>query len=227
MSDRNLGLFLPGHIPAAAVLAALESAPGVDASELYASGPPRIGHGERGGRPYTHVALPFFEEVGFLLLGETALPPSDDLERHLGRTLSAAHGAALLLQYDDETGWGGSARFEGGTLVARDAVDGREMDAVRRGLDGETVLDDLDGSDWIWPHLADAVAIGAATLFGEGIRNDDDIAALIAAADASAIAGAAPQPSPRKDPAAPQVRVQDAGDPGRLQRLLHRLTGKR
>jgi len=225
MSERNLGLFLPGHVPAAAVLAALESAPGLDTGELYASGAPRVGHGLREDRRYTHVAIPFFEEVGFLLLGETPLPASNDLEMHLGRTLSAAHGTALLLQYDDETGWGGSARFEGGALVARDAVDGREMDAVRRDLDGELVLDNLDSSDWVWPHLADAVASGAAVMFGAGIRTDDDIATLIAGA--SALAEPAAETVPHDPAATPQMRVQDAGDPGRLRRLLHRLAGKR
>jgi hypothetical protein len=223
VSDRNTGLFLPGHVSATSIEAALRSAPGIGPGDFLDDQAPRVGHGERDGRRFTHVALALFEEGGLLLLANTPVPGPEDLEVHLGQALSKAHGAALLLMYDDESGFGGHARFEAGALVSRLAIDGRDMDVVRRDLEGETTLDDLDPSDWVWPLLAEAIEAGAAPLFGSGVRTDDDIAALIASAGASA----RPEPLRSRDPGVgSQVRRQEPGRGGRLRRLLRRLASK-
>ncbi len=117
MSERNLGVFLPGHIPADAVDAALARALPPDARAGR-----QVGHGERGGRPYTHLGLPVVEGGMLLFSGPVQ---EDDLELALGRALSEDFGEAVFLQYDDELGWGGHARFEGGALASLEAIDGR------------------------------------------------------------------------------------------------------
>ncbi len=220
MSERNVGLFVPGHLTPEHVARALLDTPGVDPAELQGEEAPRVGHGTWKGRPYTHVGLRLFEVGGLLLFDGKEVPGADEVEMRLGAALSRQAGSAVYLRYDDEAAVGGHARFEAGRLVSRAAIDGRESRPVLRHLSGERLLEGVDASDWVWTPIAEAVADGARPIFGDGVRNDDDIEALIEAAAAKPIslqnvrsapapAAAAPQaarpePAPRAAPPPPQ-----------------------
>lgn len=219
MSERNTALLLSGHVPAAPIVRALLDLPGVDAVDLQGDEAPRVGHGARQGVAYTHVALRLFELGGLTLL-EGAHPPGDgDLEVALGRALSAAHGLALFVCYDDEGGVGGHALFRDGVLVSREAVDGRADRPVRRTLDGEAPIPEVDPSDWVWPLVGDAVEAGTRALFGHGVRTDDDIAALIR--NAAAEVAFLPRPDATSSEPAPRVRKRD-----RLRGLVKQLVSR-
>lgn len=214
MSDRNTGLFLSGHVPKEAVVQALLSTPGVDPAELTGDEAPRVGHGARGGRLYTHVGLRLFEVGGLLLIDAVGAPGPDELEMRLGAALSAGGGEAVYLLYDDEGGVGGHARFSGGRLVSRSVIDGRANRPVVRDLEGERPLQDVDPSDWVWAPIAAAVEAGATPIFGAGVRTDDDIEALIQGAAAQPVslsASAAPQAPRRAEPSAPSSSAPSAG----------------
>ncbi|MCB9745075.1 MAG: hypothetical protein H6740_20975 [Alphaproteobacteria bacterium] len=208
MSERSTGLFVAGHVDPQEVAATLLRAPGVRAADLQGEETPRVGHGQRGEVPFTHVGLRLFELGGLLLIDRTELPGADELEAYLGMQLSGAHGQALFLHYDDEQGVGGHALYEDGVLVSRQAVDGRWDEPIFRDLDGERVLDDVDPSHWVWPRIADAVEAGARRLFGEGVRSDDDIEALIKAAAATPVpvSPARPEAPPREEAPPPKRR---------------------
>lgn len=254
MSERNTGLFLPGHVPADAVVRALLSIPGVSAADFQGDEAPRVGHGERQGAAYTHVALRLFEVGGFTLFDAASLPGPEDFEMALGTALSRAHGKALYLMFEDEKAVGGHALFEGGRLVSRQAVDGVASRPVVRDMNGERQLAQMDASDWVWAPMGDAVAAGSAALFGPGVRTDDDIEQLIQAADAkpalvraggtaapsatapSKAPGAAPSastaspapkpaPAPSPDRAAPPPR-EESGGGGLLSRLARKIASK-
>jgi hypothetical protein len=225
MSERNTGLFLPGHVPADEIGALLWRAPGVNPEELRGDEALRVGHGTRDGRPYTHVGLRLFEVGGLLLLDQQDLPAADEVERVLGETLSARHGQAVYLFYDEVNAAGGHARFEQGQLVSRLMYDGRGNVPVRRTLDAEEALSGLDPSDWVWVPGANAVEAGAAPILGPGIRDDDDINKLIEAAASVAI-----EPPTR---AAPGVKtgakpsgVGAPERPSRLRGLVRKLLGR-
>ncbi len=234
MSDRNVGLFLPGHVSPELVARTLLETPGLDAAELQGEEAPRVGHGSWKGRPFTHVGLRLFEVGGLLLFDGVEVPGPDELEMRLGTGLSRQAGSAVYLRYDDESAVGGHALFEAGRLVSRAAVDGRESRPVLRHLSGERVLEAMDASDWVWTPISEAVEAGARPLFGDGVRSDDDIAALIDAAGAKPIslqgrpaAGpqaspqASPRPEPRPEPRAePRAQAAQGGLLGKLARKV-------
>lgn len=219
MSERNTGLFLPGHVPAADIGALLWQAPGVNPEELRGDEALRVGHGTRDGRAYTHVGLRLFEVGGLLLLDQQDLPAEDELERVLGESLSARHGQAVFLFYDEVNAAGGHARFEAGRLVSRLMYDARGNVPVRRTMEREEALSGLDPSDWVWVPSADAVAAGAAPILGPGIRDDDDIAKLIEGAAAVAI-------EPPTLAAKPAVGNATPPRPSRLRSLFRKLRGR-
>ncbi|MCB9765711.1 MAG: hypothetical protein H6739_38410 [Alphaproteobacteria bacterium] len=223
MSERNTALLIAGHVPPRELIATLLAAPGVNAADFAGEEAPRVGHGARAGVDYTHLALRLFELGGLLLMDRSELPGPDELEVYLGLSLSGAHGAALFLYYDDEQGVGGHALFQDGVLVSRAVVDGRWDEPVRRTLEGESVIPDVDPSHWVWPLIADAVEAGARPLFGPGVRTDDDIEALIKAAKAGPIEAAGPRPpTAEADPAeAEPPRKRD-----RVRRAVKRLLGR-
>ncbi|MDP2314105.1 MAG: hypothetical protein Q8P41_14480 [Pseudomonadota bacterium] len=221
MSDRNTGLFLPGHVPAAAIAAVAWGAPGVSVEQLRGDEAVRVGHGTRDGRPYTHVGLRLFEVGGLLLLDQPDLPGADELERVLGDTLSARYGQAVFLFYDEVNAAGGHARFEGGRLVSRLVYDGRGSVPVRRTLGRDEVLVGLDPSDWVWVPGAAAVEAGAAAILGPGIRDDDDIERLITGAAAVAV-----EPPTEAPPSGRGTSAPPPARPSRLRGLLRRLVGR-
>lgn len=233
MSERNTGLFLPGHVPADAVVRALLSIPGVSAADFQGDEAPRIGHGEWQGRAFTHVGLRLFEVGGFTLLDAPALPAPDELEMALGRALSRAYGKALFLMYEDEKASGGHALFEGGELCSRQAVDGTVARPVIRDMHGERVLENVDASDWVWAPMSEAVAAGSVAIFGPGVRNDDDIEKAIVAADAKPALvphgnTGASSPPPARPASAPRAepRREETQGGGLLGRLARKLTDK-
>ena len=71
--------------------------------------------------------------------------------------------------------------------MSRAVIDGRLDRPVRRGLGAEEPLANVDPSDWVWPHIAEAVEAGTTALFGPGVRTDDDLAAIIQAAAAAPV----------------------------------------
>lgn len=230
MSDRNIGLFLPGHVAPDAVVRALLAIPDLSAGDFQGEEAPRVGHGSWNGRPYTHVALRLFEVGGLLLLDAVGLPPAQEVEMALATSLSKLAGSAVYLAYNDESALGGHARFEGGSLVSRRAIDGRGNRPVVRDLAGETPLQSVDASDWVWTPIADAVEAGALPLFGAGFRTDDDIAKAIELANAKAApmttpaasaASPAPRPAPTPPKAAPEARAS-----GLLGRLARKVSDK-
>jgi hypothetical protein len=222
MSERNTALLLPGHVPGPEIVERLLQIPELSPSDLQGDEAPRVGHGSRDGRDYTFVGLRLFELGGLLLFDRLELPGDDEPEVHLGRSLSASLGTAVFVFYDEENAVGGHAVFRGGMLTERDAVDGRWDEPMRRGLDSETVLADLDASDWIWPALADAVDAGAAVIVGPGVRDDDGIEALINASNPTRVGPTTPAAeAPPKAPKAPKARKRDRMKAG-LRKLLKR-----
>jgi hypothetical protein len=217
VSKRNTGLFLPGHHTPEAIAEAFWSAPGLPTEHFIGAEVPRLGHGTRDGRPYTHFALRLFEVAGLRLMDDHPLPGPDDLELHLGCVLSKLAGQATYLFYDEENAAGGAARFADGALVGRVCFDARDTQPVRRDEQGETPLVGLNPSDWIWKPASEAIEAAAAPLVGPGVRDDDDIAALIEAAGATPI----PPPPPRK------VSSESSPDPSkrRRDRLRSRVRG--
>ena len=149
MSERNTGLFLPGHVSPLEVAEMLSQAGGGSPGP----GAVRVGHGTWNGTMFTHVGVEAFEAGGLLLMEAVALPPEADPEMVLGCGLSAAHGSAVFLFYDEELGAGGHAIFRNGMLESRKVVDGRDLDPVERDLEGEVPVTDLDPSEWIFNPL--------------------------------------------------------------------------
>ncbi|MEL6346292.1 MAG: hypothetical protein AAFV53_24490, partial [Myxococcota bacterium] len=188
MSERNTGLFLPGHVSPDVIAEVFWSAPGLDASFFTGAEAPRVGHGDRDGQPFTHVGLRLFELGGLLLMDQLAIPGPDSIEIHLGNTLSTHAESALYVFYDEELGAGGVARFASGQLTLRRCFDARGLAPMRRDLDEEVVLEGLDPSDWIWKPSSDLIEAEMSVIVGGGIRDDDDIEALIAMAAAAAAA---------------------------------------
>ncbi len=214
MSERNTGLFLPGHVSPLEVAEMLSQAgdgsPGLGAV--------RVGHGTWKSKKFTHVGVEAFEVGGLLLMEAVELPPKADPEMVLGCGLSAAHGSAVYLFYDEELGAGGHAIFRGGALESRRVVDGRDLDPVERDLEGEAPVAGLDASEWIWPLVGDLVEAGAKVVVGPGIRTDDDIEALIqeAGGEMAKVVQQVSTPSS-------QVRPQDPKRSSRVLGLLRRV----
>ena len=202
MSERNTALLLSGHLRPQDIVEAMRQVPGVGDAELAGEETPRVGHMSRDGYDVTVVCWRLFELGGLLLLDRLELPGDDEPEMHLGRSLAGQFGQAVYVHYDEEVGYGGSAVFERGVLVDRNAVDGRWDEPVRRTLGEEEVLEDLDESDWVWPLLGDAVEVGASVVLGPGVRTDDDIEAVLKAADPQPVVAEAPEvasPPPVED----------------------------
>jgi hypothetical protein len=214
MSERNTGLFLPGHVSPLEVAEVLSQAG--DGSS--GPGAVRVGHGTWKGRKFTHVGVEAFEVGGLLLMEAVALPPDEDPEMVLGLGLSAAHGLAVFLFYDEELGAGGHAIFRDGILKSRKVVDGRALDPMERDMEGERPVAELDPSEWIWPIAGDLVEEGAELVVGPGIRTDDDIEALIqeAGGEVAAVTQQVAMPSA-------QVRPQDPKRSSRLLGLFRRV----
>ena len=217
MSERNTGLFLPGHLTADRLVAAFLSAPAAPLEHLVGPEAPRLGHGQRGS-PYTHVGLRLFEVAGLRLLDDDELPQADDLEVQLGVALSAVAGRAVFAVYEEEQGYGGVAIFEAGRLVERSCFDARGTAPVRRDLRGAQVLRGLDPSDWIWRPASDAIEAALLPILGPGVRVDDDLLALIEGAAAAPIAlPQRPAPAATRPASEPQ-RAAEA--PRKRDRLL-------
>lgn len=220
MSARNTGLFVRGHLDPGRVARLLASHPAIGPGDLAGDERPRVGHGRWKDQDYTLVALRLFEVGGLLLLDTAELPPDDELERALGQELSRDGGLAVYLHYDEERGAGGFALFRDGVLVDRRFYDGRDYQPVVRDLLGERPLQVADEEAWIWEDIGSAVELGAGALFGPGIRTDDDLAALIEAADAQPV-----------DPPGMTAAAREPGAPSRaegpgLRRMLRRLAGR-
>jgi len=207
MSSRNTGLFVSGHL---------------DPSRIGKVGEEeaRVGHGTRKRKRYTHIGLASLEEAGSALFDSAEAPDNTDPVTALAQRLSSEKGSAVLLFCDDERGAGGHVRFENGEMVSRDIVDGRAYTPVRRDLSKETVLDKLDSSDWVWPLIAEALDEGAKAILGAGIRDDDDIEALIREAGSMREEHFAPPVST----STPQTQVRGRAD--KVSRLLKRFQSK-
>jgi hypothetical protein len=206
MSERNTALLVPGHVDPEEVLGILALVPGVGPEALTGEEAPRIGHGQRNGRDFTFIGWRLFEIGGLTLLERSDEVDSDEPEVFVGDRLSSRYEDAVFLLYDEETAFGGFTWFHAGRLEDRKAIDGRWGEVVSRTLREERVLEDIDPSDWVWPRLAELVDEGSRRVLGNpGLRNDDDIAALIASTDPQVHAAAAPAPAPEP----PRERKRD------------------
>ena len=173
MSSRNTGLFVAGHLTE-------------EAAEAFRSQGIRVGHSTRRRKRYTHLGISDLEEGGSVLFDQLEVPEDDGVVLLL-KEVSVAHGKAVLLFCDDETGAGGHVLFEKGALHSRRIIDGRAYTPVERSADSEQPINQLDNSDWVWPLIADALEQGARSIVGMGIRDDDDIESLIEAAGSMAV----------------------------------------
>ncbi len=212
MSDRNTGLFILGHVDDDVIQAAFQAWPEFDPVHFTGEEAPRVGRSEWHGHPYTHVALRLFEVAGLRLMDDDEIPGGDDLEMVLGSHLSR-HFPVTYGFYEDETMAGGGARFEAGALVSRVCVDGRAAEPVRRSQSTTSPIEDLDPSDWIWPHATDALQAAFGDEFSPPPSNDDDLEKMILAANAAPLSLAALPPSassaPAKDDPPPTQRRRD------------------
>lgn len=233
MSERNTGLFLPGHVAPHVVAQAFLGLTKVSPTEFVGEEAPRVGHAEREGKPYTHVGLRFFEVAGLLLMDRDAIPEADEVEMQLGEVLSKEAGLAVYLFYDEENAAGGAATFREGRLVDRECWDARELQPMHRHMLGASPANNLDTSDWIWLPASEAVARTAEPVVGPGVRTDDEICELIEAAAAEPLdlsktrrqeprtPGPGPQPAEGAQPEAP--RGGGSRKRGRLRGLLRKL----
>lgn len=210
MSTRNTGLFILGSVSDDTVARAFAAWSDYDPAHFAGEEGPRVGRTTWHGQPVTHVALRLFEVAGLRLMSEDALPEASDLEMVLGRSLSALHPVVYAF-YEDEQMAGGGARFEGGRLTYRVAVDGQVAIPIRRTLDDTRPIEELDASHWIWPHASRALADAFPTGFTSAPEDDDTIEQLILAAQAAPITLLdAPAPPPPADaPAGPRTRRRD------------------
>lgn len=231
MSDRNTGLFLPGHIaPAeiARVFAGLESMEPQVWSGVEA---PRVGHGTHAGHDYTHVALRFFELAGLPVLDLDDVPGAESVDVELGEVLSRIAGSAVYLFYDEENAAGGAARFEDGALVDRECWDGRELMPIFRHMRGAETVEGLDPSDFIWKPASAAMERMSEPLLGLGVITDDEIEALIEGAGAKPVVvvsgaeGAARAPAPAPVPA-PVPASRPSSRREKLRGLLRRIKSR-
>ena len=204
MSSRNTGLFVSGHI-SENTTATLQSQ-GI-----------RVGLSTRRRKRYTHLGVPDLEEHGSPLFDQLDLPAKDPVVALLQET-SSEYGKAVLLFCDDETGAGGHVLFEKGVLQSRRIIDGRAYTPVERDAKAEVPLENLDSSEWVWPLIGDALEQGARSVVGMGIRDDDDIEALIEAAGSMAVEEFK---RPSSQQSAPEAQVRGRSE--RVGRLLGRI----
>ena len=207
MSNRNTGLFVAGHLTD-------------DACKAFQLPNLRIGHAVRKRKRYSHIGLTELEENGSAFFDQLELPSPSDPVRQLLEGLSKTHGKAVLLFCDDEQGAGGHVLFENGEMHSRDVVDGRAYTPVRRTEQEELVLENLDSSEWVWPLISAALEQGARGIVGLGIRDDDDIEALIEAAGSMA----EEHYTPPSRQSAPEAQIRGRGD--RVGRLFQRIKKK-
>jgi hypothetical protein len=215
MSDRNTALLLPGHHDPDTIAEAFWSAPGLRAGLFVGPELPRVGHGVRDGQPYTLFSLRLFEVAGLRLMDEQPIPGPADLEVHLGQALSTLAGQAVYVFYDEENAAGGAAVFAKGRLQSRLCFDARPTQPVQRDLSAEVPLVGLDPSDWIWAPASDAIEAATQPILGAGVRDDDDIEALITAAAAEPL-GPATTVTPEAAPSGPAL--EPAPEPARDRR---------
>ena len=221
MSARNTGLFVLGSPSDEIIRNAFQAWPEFDPAHFAGDESPRIGRAEHAGQPYTHIALRLFEVAGLRLMDEDAIPEASDLEMVLGRALSE-HFPVVYALYEDETMAGGGARFESGALVYRVCIDGRVAHPVRRARTDTTVIPALDPSDWIWPHASEALQAAFGPDFRSPPTTDDDLEAMILAADAQVLTLPAKQVAPEPEPETrPTERRRDRVK-ARLRSLLGR-----
>lgn len=218
MAEHNTGLFLRGHVPADEIARLLWAAPGLTPQTFTGEEAVRVGHGEREGMPFTHVALRLFEVGGVRLIEELDVPGPDDVEVYLGRALSRLAGVAVYLLFEDEAGYGGHALFRDGALVSRQVVDGNGRDPVQRDLEREWEVE-VDESHWVYPLMGDLLEAGGRAVWGDGVRSDHDLAPLIEAAAARPVEPEAPERSAESPPEQPEK----TGRRGRLRGLVRRL----
>ena len=204
MSSRNTGLFVSGHLSEET------------AARLRSNGI-RVGQSTRRRKRYTHLGLPELEDNGSVLFDQLEIPSEDPLVSLL-EDISQEQGKAVLLFCDDETGAGGHVFYEQGKLSSRRIIDGRAYTPVERSIDSETVLDELDSSDWVWPLIGDALEQGARAVVGLGVRDDDDVESLIEAAGSMAI-----EEFTRPSAQQPAPEAQVRGRSERVGRLLGRI----
>ena len=204
MSSRNTGLFVSGHLSE-------------ETAERLRSNGIRVGQSTRRRKRYTHLGLPELEDNGSVLFDQLEIPSEDPLVSLL-EDISQEQGKAVLLFCDDETGAGGHVFYEQGKLSSRRIIDGRAYTPVERSIDSETVLDELDSSDWVWPLIGDALEQGARAVVGLGVRDDDDVESLIEAAGSMAI-----EEFTRPSAQQPAPEAQVRGRSERVGRLLGRI----
>lgn len=204
MSSRNTGLFVSGHLSEET------------AARLRSNGI-RVGQSTRRRKRYTHLGLSELEDNGSVLFDQLEIPSEDPLVSLL-EDISQEQGKAVLLFCDDETGAGGHVLYDQGKLSSRRIIDGRAYTPVERSIDSETVLDELDSSDWVWPLIGDALEQGARAVVGLGVRDDDDVESLIEAAGSMAI-----EEFTRPSAQQPAPEAQVRGRSERVGRLLGRI----
>jgi len=208
MSARNTGLFVLGHVSASVVAEALAAWPEYALEHFAGEEAPRVGRTTWHDQPVTHVALRVFEVMGFRLLTEDRIPDATDLEMVLSAQLSSQF-PVVVATYEDEVMAGGGARFENGALVYRMCVDGQQAIPTCRTLEGTHPIEDLDPSDWIWPHASAALTGAFPVGFHNPPQDDDALEQLILGAGAKAIP-LAPHPSVSKEGSAPSgLRKRD------------------
>jgi len=221
MSERNTGIFLPGHINPAEIADVFARLQSMEPQVWSGAEAPRVGHGTHAGHDYTHVALRFFEVAGLPVLDLDAVPGAESVDIELGEVLSRIAGSAVYLFYDEENAAGGAARFENGELVDRECWDGRAFMPIHRHMRGAEVVEDLDPSDFIWKPASAAMARMSTPLLGPGVLPDDEIDALIEGADAKAVLVVsevkAPPPAPASRPPSRRKKLR-----GLLRRLKDR-----
>ena len=229
MSDRNTGIFLPGHIDPAAIARVFAGLESMEPQVWSGAEAPRVGHGTHAGHDYTHVALRFFEIAGIPVLDLDATPGPESVDVELGEALSRIAGSAVYLFYDEENAAGGAARFESGALVDRECWDGREFMPIHRHMHGAQVVEGLDPSDFIWKPASAAMERMSAPLLGSGVITDDEIEALIERAGASPVvvvsevADNTPAPTP---PPAPAPASRPSSRRQKLRGLLRRIKSR-
>ncbi|MFT5681038.1 MAG: hypothetical protein ACI8RZ_001944 [Myxococcota bacterium] len=223
MSNRNTGLFLPGHIDPAEIARVFAELRSMEPGVWSGAEAPRVGHGTHAGHDYTLVALRFFEIAGLPVLNLDAVPGTESVDVELGEVLSRIAGSAVYLFYDEENAAGGAARFESGELVDRECWDGRKLVPMHRHMHGAEAVEDLDPSDFIWKPASAAMARMSMPLLGPGVITDDEIETLIEGAGAEPVVVVS---GVEDTPPAPASKTRPSGRREKLRGLLRRFKGR-
>lgn len=227
MSERNTGMFLPGHIDPAKIARVFAGLRSMEPQVWSGAEAPRVGHSTHADHDYTLVALRFFEIAGLPVLDLDAVPGAESVDIELGEALSRIAGSAVYLFYDEENAAGGAARFEDGELVDRECWDARELMPIHRHMRGAEVVEGLDPSDYIWKPASAAMVRMSTPLLGPGVITDDEIEALIEGAAAKpvvVVSGADEAPAAPASAPAPEPRPSSRRK--KLRGLLRRIKGR-